>query len=76
MDIWMVDIANTDGYACTEGAFISAEYVMNSKEWTFNELEWRKHSKYDEEYPTYYAEQIHNGNITGYTLYPITLYGA
>lgn len=76
MIVWMIEVVSTDGYNCTEGPFISSEYVMTSDQWTFSELQWKHHSSYDEEEPVYYAEDNVNGVITGYVMYSLEVAGS
>lgn len=70
MKVWMIDIASTDGYMCTEGPFVSAEYVLTSPYWTFHEMKWNK-----VEDERYYAEVKDGSVISGYVLYSVHVEG-
>lgn len=75
MNVWFVDQASTDGYMCTEGPFISDEYVIKSKEWLYSELDWQKAHDFHDEEMIFYAEHNDSDVITGYRLYPVHVEG-
>lgn len=76
MKVWFVDQASTDGYQCTEGPFVSKEYVMFSDKWTFSELAWGKVIQFDEDNPKYYAEETIDNIISGFVLYEVEVQGS